>query len=255
MQGGYGGGAPGGGGGWGPPPGGAPPGGAPPGGGYGGPPQGAPPGGGYGAPPGGGFGAPPGAPPPGGGYGAPPPGGGWAPPPQGGNPGGGGFNPYGAPGAGGPQQTGAGRFFKTAAIGGAIGGVLSSIPLVSALNCCFCLLYMAGAVIGIQLYLKENPQEMLSNGDAATSGAISGAITGVIAGVLGILVNLIFGGAGSMAALAKSLPPDVVKNFGWALAGGASIIGVIFGVIIYTGFGALGGFLGIALFFKDRARK
>ena len=73
---------------------------------------------------------------------------------------------------------------------------------MSALNCCFCLLCMAGAVIGIQLYLKENPQEMLSNGDAATSGAISGAITGVIAGVLGILVNLIFGGAGSMAALA-----------------------------------------------------
>lgn len=133
--------------------------------------------------------------------------------------------------------------------------MLSSIPLVSALNCCFCLLCMAGAVIGIQLYLKENPQEMLSNGDAATSGAISGAITGVIAGVLGILVNLIFGGAGSMAAIAKSLPPDVAKNFGWALAGGASIIGVIFGVIIYTGFGALGGFLGIALFFKDRARK
>ncbi len=248
--GGYGGGAPGGGappgGGWGPPPGGAPPGGAPPGG-FGGPPPGAPPGGG-------GYGAPPGAPPPGGGYGAPPPGGGWAPPPQGGNPGGG-FNPYGAPGAGGPQQTGAGRFLKTAAIGGAIGGVLSSIPVLNWLNCCFCLLVMGGSIIGIQLYLKENPQEMLSNGDAATSGAMSGAVTGLIYGILSLLISLIFGGAANMAQVMRQLPPDMQRSVGPLLAGGAGILSILFSVVVYTAFGALGGFLGIALFFKDRARK
>ncbi|MFO0588896.1 MAG: hypothetical protein U0441_15205 [Polyangiaceae bacterium] len=251
--GGYGGGAPGGGGGWGPPPGGAPPGGAPPGG--------APPGG-FGGPPPGGYGAPPGAPPPGGGYGAPPPGGGgfggppgggWAPPPQGGAPGGGGFNPYGAP-AGGPQQTGAGRFFKTAAIGGAIGGVLSAIPLLGALNCCFCLLVQGGSIIGVNMYLKENPQERLSSGDAATSGAMSGAIAGVIAGVLQMLISLITGGAANMAQIMRQLPPDVARSVGPLMMGGASIIGIIISVIIFTAFGALGGFLGMTLFFKDRAR-
>ncbi len=64
---------------------------------------------------------------------------------------------------------------KSAAIGGAIGGVLSAIPLLNMLNCCFCLLCMAGAVIGLQLYLKESPNENLSNGGAARSPARSPA--------------------------------------------------------------------------------
>lgn len=79
-------------------------------------------------------------------------------------------------------------------------------------------------------------------------------MTGLIAGILGLIVGLIFGGA-DMAALYRSLPPEFSRNFGWALAGGAGIIGMIIGVVIYTGFGALGGFLGMALFFKDRQQK
>lgn len=247
MQGGYGGGggggyggAPPGGGGWGPPPGGAPP----PGGGYGQPPPG-------GAPPGG-YGQPPGGPPPGGGYGAP--GGGFGGPPGGGF----GQNPYGAPGtpgAPGPQQTGMGRFFKSAVIGGVIGGVLSSIPLLNILNCCFCLLNMAGAIIGLQMYLKENPQEQLSNGDAASCGAISGATTGVVAGILGMIVSAATGGGANLAAL-KALPPDVARNIGPMMAGGIlwGLIAIPIGMIIYGAFGALGGVLGMTLFFKDRAR-
>lgn len=165
--------------------------------------------------------------------------------------------PGGGFGAGpqGPAPTGANRFFKTAAIGGAIGGVLSSIPLLNILNCCFCLLCMAGSIIGVQMYLKENPQEQLTNGDAATSGAISGVVTGLIAGILGLIINLITGGA-NMAAL-KSLPPDVARNMGPLLAGGivGGLIMLVVGTIFYTAFGALGGVLGMTLFFKDRARK
>ncbi|MEZ4307379.1 MAG: hypothetical protein R3F14_04950 [Polyangiaceae bacterium] len=144
---------------------------------------------------------------------------------------------------------------KTSAIGGAIGGVLSSIPLLNILNCCFCLLAMAGAIIGLQMYLKENPQEQLSNGDAATSGAMSGAVSGLIAGVLGIVINLITGGA-NMAAM-RSLPPDVARNLGPMMAGGilAGIIMLFVGTIFHVGFSALGGVLGMSLFFKDRAAK
>jgi uncharacterized membrane protein len=169
---------------------------------------------------------------------------------------GGGMNPYGPPGGGMNPQTGAGRFFKTAAIGGAIAGVLSAIPLISALNCCFCLLVQGGAIIGVQMYLKEWSQDRLSGGEAATSGAISGVVSGVIAGILGIIVNLIFGTA-NFAMVARQLPPDVARNLGPMLAGGivGGIVMLFVGTIIHAGFGALGGFLGLTLFFKDRAKQ
>lgn len=147
------------------------------------------------------------------------------------------------------------RFFKSAAIGGAIGGILSSIPVLDCLNFCFCLLNMAGAVIAVQMYLKENSQERLNNGEAATCGGIAGAIAGLIRGILGLLISMVLGPT-LMSFYAKNLPPEVVANMGRSFAGslGMAIVAIPIYAILYGAFGALGGVLGMSLFFKDRAK-
>jgi len=238
-QGGYGGGGggwnqpPGGGGGWNQPPG------QPPGGGGGGgwnqPPGQAPGGGG-----GGGWNQPPGQP-PGGGYGQPP------------NHGGGGFggppppSPFGPPRS--PEQ-GPNRFLKAAAIGGAAGGVASSIPLINWLNCCFCLLNMAGAAFALSLYLKDNPTERISASDAAICGGMAGVLAGTIAGIGQMVTRVVT--ASLLVQFLPTLPPDFYKSIGWQSSMG--ILGIPTSALIYGAFGALGGFLALTMFFQDRAQ-
>lgn len=197
------------------------------GGGYGPPPQGP-----YGSPQG--YGPPPQQPP---GWGPPPPG--WGPPPPG-------WGPPQAP-KGGPE-----RFLKAALIGGAIGGVASSLPILNLLNCCFCLLNMGGAAMAVGIHLKDNPAERLDNGDAALCGGFAGMMAGVVVGVLGFLMQLVMGSAlaAVYSSLASILPPDVISKM--MMQTGTSILYIPIYVLLYGAFGALGGFLSMHLFFKDR---
>ncbi len=194
------------------------------GGGYG-PPQGPP--GGYGAPPQG-YGQPPQ------GYGQPPPG----------------FGQPQIPGSYGPSPGGFGRFFKYIAIGSVIGGVLSSIPLLNMLNCCFCSLNLAGVSIGMALYMKSDPNDMVSGGEAALFGMVSGIGCGLIAGLGSMLFNVALGGV--MAGVSGSLPPELAERM--AAQGAMGLVALPVNAVFYGGFGALGGFLAMQLFFKSRLR-
>jgi hypothetical protein len=107
---------------------------------------------------------------------------------------------------------------------------------------------MAGAVVAVSIYLKDNPAERLNNGDAAMCGGMAGGIAGVVAGILGLLFNLMLGTF--VASIYASLPPDVASKL--AMQGSWGILGIPVGAIIYGAFGALGGFLAMQLFFKDR---
>ena len=188
--------------------------------------------GGYGQPPAGGYGQPPAGPP-----GGPPGPGGWgAPPPAGPNMG-------GAGGGGG----GFGRLLPKAAIGGAIGGVLSVIPILSLLNCCFCLLNIAGVGIGMKMHFSANPQDKMNMGEAAGFGAIAGAIAGLIAGVVGFVLNLAL--AGLMASLLKSMPRDAQQIFAQLIGGG--VAGIFTRPPMFAVFGAIGGILLLMVAFKD----
>jgi hypothetical protein len=205
----------------------------------GGPPQGGPPQGGWGGGMQGGGGMPPG----GGGYGGPPPG---YPPQQ--------QQPYGGPppgypqGGGGGGGGGIGRMATHALIGGAIGGVISGIPVLGALNCCFCLLNIAGVGIGLSMFLKANPQDKVSGGEAAGAGAISGAVAGFIASIMTLITNLALGPI--MASFYRTLPPDLRRAMVQSAASG--IIGIPINLVMFTAFGALGGFLLMQIFWKDR---
>jgi hypothetical protein len=157
-------------------------------------------------------------------------------------------SPFGPPGPS-PTEQGPARFFKAAGIGGAIGGVASAIPLINWLNCCFCLLNMGGAVLAVHFYLKEFPNERLNNSDAALCGGMAGVVAGVIASVLGLLMNLLLGTF--IASIYASLPPDLASKL--AMQSSFGIIGIPVNAIIYGAFGALGGFLAMQLFFKERS--
>ncbi|KYF78861.1 hypothetical protein BE17_22505, partial [Sorangium cellulosum] len=140
------------------------------------------------------------------------------------------------------------RFLKPGLIGGVVGGVLSGLPLVNLLNCCFCLLNVAGAAVAVSLYLNEHPHERLSGNDAALCGAIAGAAAGLIAGVFDLVIKVLFGTL--LGGLYASLPPDLVKNL--AIGSLATAIYIPFYAIAYSAMGALGGFLSLQLLFKDR---
>lgn len=138
-----------------------------------------------------------------------------------------------------------------ALIGGAIGGVLSAIPLFGLLNRCFCLLNQVGAGAGLAMYLKANPNDRVSTSEAAAAGAISGAVAGFIAGVVGFVIHLAIGSL--MSSFYRSLPPQAldILSFG---ALGVGILGIPVNMVVSAGFGALGGILAMQLFFKDRIK-
>jgi hypothetical protein len=141
------------------------------------------------------------------------------------------------------------RFFKPGLIGGLIGGVLGGIPILGGLLVlCFCMPSLIGSAISVNLYLKDHPTERLTGGDAAICGGIAGAVTGLVASLLGMLFSLL---AGSLIAGLSSSMPSFMPSM--AMNGIVSIIMIPVYALIYGGMGALGGFLSMQLFFKDRA--
>jgi len=81
-----------------------------------------------------------------------------------------------------------GEMVKPILIGGIIGGVLSSVPLIGCLKCCCCLLYVLSGVITAYLMSKEFDP---SDRDYLISGALSGCIAGFVNWVLDILITFI----------------------------------------------------------------
>jgi len=74
-------------------------------------------------------------------------------------------------------------------IGGIVGGVLSSIPIIACLNCC-CLLYILSGVITAYLMSKKfNPTDR----DYLIAGGLSGSIAGLIKW-LGMLIGFVMFG-------------------------------------------------------------
>lgn len=146
---------------------------------------------------------------------------------------------------------GFGRFTKHIILGSIFGGVLSSIPLLNILNCCFCLLNIAGIVFALSMYLNANPNDTLNNGEAAGFGAAAGAGAGLIAGLMGLVVNILLGGI--LAPILDKVPGASRQMFAASAAWGVLVIPI--NIVLFAAFGALGAFLGMQAFFKTRIRR
>jgi hypothetical protein len=132
--------------------------------------------------------------------------------------------------------------FRSALIGGAIAGVLSSIPCLS-LGCC--LWGLGGGLLAA--YFSSRTGNM-STGEGVKVGAIAGAIAGFISGILNSLMQIAL-----QTSPFKNIPPEQAEKLPEFLRGGGGtgmVVAVMFvmcvGILVVTGL--LGGLIGGAVF-------
>ena len=132
------------------------------------------------------------------------------------------------------------RLLGPGIVGGLVGAGLSSMPVIGAFNLCFCMLNIIGCQVGLAAYFQQNPHDKLSGGDAAVLGVISGATAGLLSSILLLLAwsPLLAVGGTEMRAIFV----------------GSGAITTMMVVGVYAGFGALGGFLGLVVFFSSRRK-
>lgn len=130
-----------------------------------------------------------------------------------------------------------------ALIGGAIIGVLSSIPIV---NYCCCIWAIGGGVLAVMLYVK-NSQTPVPIGEGAMVGAMAGAVGGAI---YFVLTSVIYGLIIGVAAFESQFRQTGVNM---PLGGmGLIIVGALIGALFLVGLATAGGALGIPLFEKRK---
>ena len=125
---------------------------------------------------------------------------------------------------------------KPILIGGVIGGVLSSIPIIGDLNCCCCLLYVLSGVITAHLMTEKYTP---SDRDYMISGALSGVIAALVNLLLSLLISVIYG--------ATTLFMGDYYYYDYMLMGSfALIFAILFipiSILLGAIFGAIGGIL------------
>jgi uncharacterized membrane protein YeaQ/YmgE (transglycosylase-associated protein family) len=135
-----------------------------------------------------------------------------------------------------------------ASVGAVVTTALANIPILNLLNCLLCLPFWGGPLLAVWYYKRR------TGGPLALKNAIVvGTVAGLFAGVLGILLSFVgMAGASGLASQLNqvlpegSVPPDM-------LAGAASFLFNLMGVITNIIFGAIGGLIGGSLF-KDKAQ-
>ncbi len=150
------------------------------------------------------------------------------------------------------------RMLMPALIGGILSGVLSAIPFIS---CLCCLWVIGGGLLAVYLLSKDSPVS-LTTGD----GAIVGVFAGIIGSILNTIVSIPFTAMmrnsewtralldkvseyvqdmpAGMEGLFESGPFNGSFSLAWTL------LGLVFSMVIFSAFSALGGIIGISIFKK-----
>ena len=147
------------------------------------------------------------------------------------------------------------RFVQPALIGGAVVGVLSALPLISAGNLCCCLWVISGGVVAAYV-LQLNQPTPITPGDGALAGLFAGLVGAAIYLVLSIPISML------MAPMERAImnrviesgdvPPEF-REFLTGYRGGAFrlLTGFISMLVAGAIFSTLGGLLGTAIFKKS----
>jgi predicted membrane metal-binding protein len=140
--------------------------------------------------------------------------------------------------------------------GGVFIGVLSALPLVSAVNCCCCLWVLVGG--GLAAYLRQqNSPYQIDAAEGAIVGLMAGAMGGLLYSVLSIPMEMIAGPMqrewmDRMMSNNPDINPEVRETIErLTTSSGVKIIGMLISVVVYSVFGLLGGLIGVAVFKKN----
>lgn len=155
---------------------------------------------------------------------------------------------------------------QPAILGGLIVGILSAIPGISALNCCFCAWAVIGGLVASRMLINRSPRRLKSS-DGVEIGLYAGLI-GAAAFIL-ISVPIVLSGVATRASLQmmESLMsgisnPEVQEVLSNAMAEASSqgpakrlltsLPFLFVQAVVQGGFAILGGMLGIYLFEKRK---
>lgn len=146
-----------------------------------------------------------------------------------------------------------------AGIGGVIMLVLTKIPLISCLNCLFCVSYWGSGIFTVWFYRQ---MEKANPGLDVGQGIILGLLAGVAGAILASFVGAIFSGAGALSALdsIRNVPglsgrvPGLSESMlrGAASFGGGLFGGLICNLVLYPLFGGIGGAIAAGLIWKKK---
>jgi hypothetical protein len=137
---------------------------------------------------------------------------------------------------------------KNILIAGLVGAVitlaLTNIPFVNLVNCLICAGFWVGPLFATWLY-KRNTGSITTK-----EGIWVGVVAGAIAGVIGFLLSLVgvAGAAGMVNQVNEFLPAQDQINMGGIEGVVGNIIITCFGVIFDIVVGAIGGWIGSAIF-------
>ena len=141
-------------------------------------------------------------------------------------------------------------------LGGLFIGVLSSLPVVNAGNCCCCLWVVLGGILTVYL-LQKDAGVPIDAGQGALYGAAAGVLGGILTAIAGLLIQQLIPGAGYEEAIQamladENMPPEARAMIERMSDGRMMMVVIAFlNVISSTVFGLIGGLLGVAIFKKN----
>ncbi len=153
-----------------------------------------------------------------------------------------------------------------ALIGGAVIGILSTLPIINLGNCLCCMWILIGGFIGTYLYSRDLPAEhSLSGGDGAIIGLLSGIFGALFGAFLGYFLMAVLGfnpGKHIVESLLESkrnISPEMRELLERVREREGInpffvFIGLFFSLIINSIFGTIGGIMGAAIFKKQRRK-
>ena len=155
---------------------------------------------------------------------------------------------------------------QPALVGGLMAGVLSAIPFVGFVNCCFCAWLLVGGAVAAKMLINRTPRPVRSG-----EGALVGALAGLIAAGIYSLISLAFAVFNIGQRFQENLfnrlaemsnDPNLQERIRKMIEESANqpkaeklvsaLIVLVIVSVIYIGFSTLGGLLGVALFEKRR---
>jgi hypothetical protein len=137
-------------------------------------------------------------------------------------------------------------------VGGAVGGALSALPIVSAGNLCCCLWVVSGGAVAAYV-LQQNRATAIAPGDGALAGLLAGVFGALVYLVISIPVTLLMAPFERivMERVIESgnLPPEYREMVGTVAGGTLKLfVGFLFMLFVGSIFSTIGGVLGAAIF-------